>query len=138
AQLAALQTKQAADLRALSDADAELGASLKTGDAFAAVRHDLEALATATPSDDSFAMAVTDIQALIAQIGDGSSLILDPALDSYYLMDAVVVEFPSAQDSTSQIRALVYDVAQRGHAEGDDRVTLKVLAGTVQGRIDTV
>lgn len=41
---------------------------------------------------------MADVRAMIAHAGDTSSLILDPDLDSYYLMDAVVVSMPQAQD----------------------------------------
>ena len=94
------------------------------------MQRDALALVSANPSEADFTSAVSDIEALIALVGDGSGLILDPALDSFYLMDAVVVEFPSAQDSLGEIRALVLDIAQRG-ARGDDRVNLKVLSGAV-------
>ncbi len=41
---------------------------------------------------------IADVRAMIAHAGDTSNLILDPDLDSYYLMDAVVVSIPQAQD----------------------------------------
>lgn len=138
AELTSVQQKLASDMQALAAAEAQLGSALKTAAAFKAVNQDVQRLGGSNLTDDDFAAAVIDIQALIAQVGDGSSLILDPALDSYYLMDAVIIEFPSAQDSTAQIRALMHTIARRGAAEGDDRVNLKVLAGAVQSRVDTV
>eukprot|EP01035_Chromulina_nebulosa_P008147 gene8147-11032_t len=36
--------------------------------------------------------------ALLAKIGDGSNLILDPDLDSFYVMDMLVTKLPAAVD----------------------------------------
>jgi methyl-accepting chemotaxis protein len=49
--------------------------------------------ATATP--EQYDALITDIRALISHAGDASNLVLDPDLDSYYLMDAVVFAVPS-------------------------------------------
>ena len=43
------------------------------------------------------------IRLAITHVGDTSNLILDPDLDSFYLMDAVVVGLPSIQDRVAQI-----------------------------------
>lgn len=58
---------------------------------------------------DSFA-SHTDLidrsNKLIAIVGDSSNLILDPDLDSYYLMDGVVNKIPFANEKLAQIRDL--------------------------------
>ncbi|MFC5471544.1 methyl-accepting chemotaxis protein [Cohnella suwonensis] len=41
---------------------------------------------------------------LIAEVGDSSNLILDPDLDSYYLMDGVINKIPFATEKLAQIR----------------------------------
>lgn len=46
---------------------------------------------------DSHSKMIADIRAMITHAGDTSNLILDPDLDSYYLMDAVVIALPQAQ-----------------------------------------
>jgi methyl-accepting chemotaxis protein len=48
-----------------------------------------------------------DLLALVAYVGNTSNLILDPDLDSYYSMDAVVVLLPAAMARLSTIRAAV-------------------------------
>ncbi|MES2942858.1 MAG: response regulator [Pseudomonadota bacterium] len=47
-----------------------------------------------------------DIGALVAHVGDVSNLILDPDLDSYYLMEAVLLKLPDAADLVLQARLL--------------------------------
>jgi len=49
------------------------------------------------------AALVADVRRLIAHIGKTSNLILDPELDSYYLMDMVLVALPSVQDRFAAI-----------------------------------
>ena len=46
---------------------------------------------------DKYAKLNGDLRAMIVHAGDTSNLILDPDLDSYYLMDAVVVALPQTQ-----------------------------------------
>lgn len=41
---------------------------------------------------------VTDIRGLITQVGDSSKLILDPDLDTYYIMDALLLQEPAFTD----------------------------------------
>ncbi|KAF0118158.1 MAG: methyl-accepting chemotaxis sensory transducer [Rhodospirillaceae bacterium] len=43
---------------------------------------------------------------VIARIGDGSNLILDPDLDSYYVMDAVILKLPALVDQVGRIADL--------------------------------
>lgn len=49
---------------------------------------------------------IADVRAMIAHAGDMSNLVLDPDLDSYYLMDATLVVLPQTQDRLAKIRAL--------------------------------
>ncbi|MFN8732053.1 MAG: sensor histidine kinase, partial [Hyphomonadaceae bacterium] len=41
--------------------------------------------------------ARSNLRMLTSQVGDSSNLILDPELDSYYLMDLLIVRFPETQ-----------------------------------------
>lgn len=50
---------------------------------------------------------MTSINDLIIHVGDKSNLILDPDLDTYYLMDAVIVQLPNTADAIEQARALM-------------------------------
>ena len=48
-----------------------------------------------------------DINDLLAHVGNESNLILDPDLDTYYLMEAVLLKLPDAADLLLQSRLLV-------------------------------
>ena len=53
------------------------------------------------------AAALNALRTLAAQVGDSSKLILDPDLDSYYLMDTVVVHMTEDVDALWRCRKLV-------------------------------
>ncbi|MEG4498883.1 ATP-binding protein [Microcoleus sp. F10-C6] len=59
-----------------------------------------------TQSWQAHTTIVNDILDLIAHIGDVSNLILDPSLDSYYLMNAVVTQLPLTIENTAQAKDL--------------------------------
>jgi signal transduction histidine kinase/CheY-like chemotaxis protein len=66
------------------------------------------AIATATPQAmaEMHKALVAEILLLIKHVGDTSNLILDPDLDTYYLMDAFVNNLPEAAEYLGQLRAL--------------------------------
>jgi methyl-accepting chemotaxis protein len=58
--------------------------------------------------DDSLAQhqqLINDVQTLISHVGDTSTLSLDPALDSYYLMDVGVFALPPMQERINGIES---------------------------------
>lgn len=81
---------------------------------------------------------IADIRLAISHVGDTSNLILDPDLDSYYMMDATVVALPQGQDrvqeTTSFVRSLPLD---RPLTEGE-KIRLNVLGTMLKNDIDHV
>ena len=49
---------------------------------------------------------IADVRAMIVHAGDTSGLILDPDLDSYYLMDSTLIALPQTQDRLVGILAM--------------------------------
>ena len=47
---------------------------------------------------DQYTSFVATIRTMITHAGDTSNLILDPDLDSYYLMDVTLLALPQTQD----------------------------------------
>jgi methyl-accepting chemotaxis protein len=70
-------------------------------------------LAQLSPADDASAALqacwhlVADVRSAITHSGDVSNLILDPDLDSYYLMDVTLLALPQAQERIARILAHV-------------------------------
>jgi PAS domain S-box-containing protein len=100
-------------LSMLAETDAQLGGRLGTTQQFRILRSswtDLKSqLAKLTPeiSDDQFRKLSTQVEELSALVGDQSTLILDPDLDSYYLMDAILLKLPESASIVARTRQLV-------------------------------
>jgi methyl-accepting chemotaxis protein len=82
----------------------------------------------ADPAQPEFAAAYTDVadmtRTMITHAGDTSNLILDPDLDSYYLMDAVLIAAPQMQDRLASIEQL----SRASKGSESDRLKLAVAA----------
>jgi methyl-accepting chemotaxis protein len=114
--------------------DRELGAKLKTTTAWEKLRTALDDLQAIPAGDaqaafDAYGTATTAAQALIVQAGDKSNLILDPDLDSFYVMDAIITKLPAISDTLG--RAGNRLVAHRGAVGVDQRIELAIDAGVV-------
>jgi signal transduction histidine kinase/DNA-binding response OmpR family regulator len=97
------------DFAALAVVERTLGGALKTSDKYRVVREDWRVLKerllapASAERDDLHTRLIADVRALMAQVGDTSNLILDPDLDSYYLMDAVLLKLPESADISRKI-----------------------------------
>jgi methyl-accepting chemotaxis protein len=80
------------------------------------------------------------LRRLFRRVGDTSNLILDPDLDSYYLMDISVVALPDAQSHLNDILDLTSRL-RKSALKSEDQLTLNsqaaALRNTDYGRIDT-
>ncbi len=80
---------------------------------------------------------IADLRTMIAHAGDNSNLILDPDIDSYYLMDVTLLALPQTQDRLAQVMADGTDLLRAdagGRAAADLRIRLAV--GLAQLRAD--
>lgn len=71
--------------------------------------------ASLTEAHDLHQTLLSDLQGAIAHVGDSSNLILDPDLDSYYLMDITLIALPKTIDHLQQI--ISYFQAQKWDQE---------------------
>ena len=65
---------------------------------------------------------------LNTHVGDTSNLILDPDLDSYYLMDATLIKLPEIQKILSDIRLISERISLGYNPTQDDRIQLIALS----------
>ena len=65
-----------------------------------------------------YSSLIKDIREMITHSGDTSNLILDPDLDSYYLMDLSLLVLPQTQDRLGEILLYGYDLLSRMEKEG--------------------
>ncbi|HUI77846.1 MAG TPA: methyl-accepting chemotaxis protein [Bryobacteraceae bacterium] len=147
-QMAAVEQKVDAAMQALETVDGRLGAALQftpeglakrkrehcrrdiLNQEWGALKTGLSGQSVAD-SDKLHAHLIGDVRTMIAHAGDTSNLILDSDLDSYYLMDAVVVSLPQAQERLAAIAMLGQDIAN-GKASDSQRTQLAVAAAQLK------
>ncbi len=96
--------------------------------------------AVANPQDHDFAFykeQVDSILAFIVKIGDMSNLILDPDLDTLYLMDAVINTLPDLTEAVGLARAKGAKLVGKDISK-KDFARLNILVGVMQNDIDSV
>lgn len=81
---------------------------------------------------------VTDTIALMKRVGDTSNLILDPVIDSYYLMSPVVVYLPQSIESIDLGRSIGEEAVRRNQIGLSQQVQLSLQAGTLETARDEV
>jgi methyl-accepting chemotaxis protein len=73
------------------------------------------------PSGEAHEAFVGDVCGMIAHAGDTSNLILDPDLDSYYLMDATLVALPQMQHRLASIMEEMVRIKKLPTVSDEDR-----------------
>ncbi len=120
-------------LKELRQQDERYNASLQIGGRAAKIENIWKILNDKAPSltpDQSKSehdALVAEVRALIVWVGDKSNLILDPDLDSYYLMDAVLIRLMDDVDLVHQSVFGIERTLRGGLASPNDRSDAKVL-----------
>ncbi|SON55970.1 Methyl-accepting chemotaxis protein 4 [Hartmannibacter diazotrophicus] len=78
--------------------------------------------------------AMAAARALFAKVGDASNLILDPDLDSFYVMDIDLVKMPELIDSASEL----FDNAVRSGANDASELDRHIRLAMQEARVRTV
>ncbi len=74
-----------------------------------------------TPGGLTHGTLFADLRALVSHVGDTSNLILDPDLDSYYVMDVTLLAIPDALVRQEEIRSEVVPILARGTPAAKER-----------------
>jgi len=82
--------------------------------------------------DEAHHHLVADVRTMITHVGDNSNLILDPDLDSYYLMDVTLLALPQMQDRLWNVTAFASRMAGKPASSIEDRRQLAVYAALLQ------
>lgn len=69
---------------------------------------------------------------LISHVGDTSNLILDPDLDSFYLMDAIITKLLPLADTLAQVANLSLQLIAKNSITPDEKIELIVLIGNAK------
>ncbi len=80
--------------------------------------------------------AIAAARNLITKIGDGSNLILDPDLDSYYVMDVVLMKLPEAIDQARVLLTLATRFKVQKSLDDDEKAQILIRAGQFAAAAD--
>jgi PAS domain S-box-containing protein len=109
----------------LAEVDGRLSRSLDTAQRHRVLRSGWEdfkgQIAKLSPelATAQFAKLQADVADFMAHVGDQSTLILDPDLDSYYLMDAILLKLPETGAILARARQRVGALSAGGMSESD-------------------
>ena len=137
-----LEKEITTEIAAVDVVDRSLGDDLRTTSAWAAIKAKWDALQsdglnlTASVSYDRHQSLINDLLKLNTEVGNNSQLILDPDIDSYYLMDNVITKLPQTAEYTAQTQAIGMQTLARGAISAEDRTSLVILSGLVRTTID--
>lgn len=143
------------DLRGLRDVDERLGASLQfteqglesrgrgaaKAQRIATAWTELDAKVaelSAEGAGDRYEALLGSVRKAVAHAGDTSNLILDPDLDSYYMMDAVLLGIPQLQERLQRVADFARAKAKRRDAAPADALEGQVLARLLQADVDRI
>jgi methyl-accepting chemotaxis protein len=128
----------APDLRtsidAVDRADARFGAALETTELWSAAK---QATGVATATTDpatamtAYSTAVEAMLGLIVRVSDTSNLTLDPDLDSYYVMDALVFRLPVLLDAATRAAAEAWLASRDARLVEPTRLSLATAQGAL-------
>jgi signal transduction histidine kinase/DNA-binding response OmpR family regulator len=136
------QTEIEEDINEVSRLEQALGATLNTAKRFATLKENQrflsQRLMTLTPSDtdELHAKLLADWRDLYTHVGNTSTLILDPDLDTYYLMDSVLLKLPALADSLAQARILGRTFLARKYLTAEESAESIRLAGLILSALE--
>ncbi|MEG4489833.1 PP2C family protein-serine/threonine phosphatase [Microcoleus sp. D3_18_C4] len=133
-----LEAKMDANFQSLANTDRQLGNILMSSEKFNNIYQDWQNFKLCRSQwsletyDLVYQRLAADINRLSAHVGDTSNLILDPDLDTYYLMDATLLTIPEIQKILSEIRLISQTNSLRSYATPEERAKLITLAGKLR------
>ncbi|MCX6123882.1 MAG: methyl-accepting chemotaxis protein, partial [Proteobacteria bacterium] len=96
------------------------------------LKSSVNATSSANVIDEKHQEVIDSLRVMIAHAGDTSNLVLDPDLDSYYLMDIVLLALPQNQDRLQKISAFFDGILKDHKTTASDFTQLGVMAALLQ------
>jgi len=142
----ALREEQAdvdAAITAVDVVDEQYGELLEAHDRWAALKAEWKTLKatafrlTSVESELRHEALIGKTLRLITVVGNTSNLILDPDIDSYYLMDTVITKLPQISYYLSQLRSSGVQLSIEQRTAPEDRARLNLLSGLVESTLES-
>ncbi len=128
-------------IAAVDQVDQDLGDELEVADIWGRIKIEWADLKengmslTAADNEAAHRVLSQEVVMLIIEVGNNSNLILDPDIDSYYLMDTVINKVPTAMEYLSELRTYGIGVTVNKSINAQDRTQLRVLSNLGQSTI---
>jgi hypothetical protein len=120
----------------LDELDRKFEHELNTTEDFVALRTDWAELQAAISNPQSLRQSYAKlngrIRAMIALVGDSSELMLDSQLNSYYLINTVVVDLPNGDDRLGSLLDFGKEVLGKPQISSEEKNELLVMAAALQ------
>ena len=133
-----------ADLLAVDASDNRYGETLKTSETWRSIKLNWSTLSAETPklsAEDAYAkqsLFIESLYAFIADLNDNSNLMLDPDLDSFWLMDMTAVKLPELMERLAFLRGYIALVYTGKPIEDKQKIDLMVKYRLAQRLFDKV
>jgi signal transduction histidine kinase/DNA-binding response OmpR family regulator len=128
-------------IAAVDSVDSQLGGTMGATDLWKKLKEQwasIKARDLTMTLDDSLnahTQLVQDTLTLLTVVGNNSNLILDPDIDSYYLMDAVITKLPLSANYLDQVRTYGLIAVVTKNLTTEDRTRLNILTGLVRSNL---
>lgn len=123
----------------IDTAETEFGAGIGAAGSYREASAQLKALAIGERAGaEDLAAAQEALKALRRDVGDGSNLILDPDLDSYYAMDVVLMKSPALRENLQALGRISRAVSEDGRVTLSERTRVTTALGFVEDALRQV
>jgi len=125
------------DISAINAIDARYGREFSTEEYWRSIKQDwlvLEQRAFSDEAGDVFSAhtaLIAKLYGLIGKVSNGSGLVLDPDINTSFVMEAIVYRIPLITESLGQLRGLGTGVVAAGQASLKQRVKLGMTMGAL-------
>src|SRR5579871_1944823 len=134
-----------ASIKDIDAVDQRLGGTLGVSAQWAAIKKDWQDMQgmmssmgamSAQDTIDAHAKIDGEILALITAVGNNSNLILDPDIDTYYIMDTITTKLPTSSEYLAQVRNYGLVATVRKSLTAEEKTRLIIVSGLVTSSYD--
>ncbi|MBI1939073.1 MAG: HAMP domain-containing protein [Ignavibacteriales bacterium] len=122
----------------IENTETKLGESLSTKEKLEELKSVWASLKKNPGDSEKGKEFISGIRGMISYVGDKSNLILDPDLDSYYIMDAVLLKLPENMDLLYQILTYGNDIVLKGNLTPEEKTELIVKTGLLKSNSEAL
>lgn len=87
---------------------------------------------------ERYSAVLAELRDFITYVGNESNLILDPDLDTYYIMDTTLLKHPNISDLLFQLQTLTQKIAGGDKISADEKTQIVVLTGLINSDLGNI